>query len=215
MKMTDGWPAAVSLACRSGRLSSEVSSDESNLAAYLAAEVVDRLPRELQRFLLRVSVLDVVDGDACSKVDGGISSGEASAAIRALDASGIPLSWLSTDPPRITLHPLLRDFLKDKLRENGFDQYQELQLSAGKVMAARGAISEAVRHFVAANAWPTLARLIAWARSYRLGRWRHRRGFTPCQDEIVALTLACWSGNAESSAGSVARIRPSVPSMKD
>jgi len=173
LKMTDGWPAAVSLACRSGRLSSEVSSGESNLAAYLAAEVVNKLPRELQRFLLRVSVLDVLDGDAGSKLDGSVNSGEASAAIRALDGNGIPLSWLSTDPPRVTLHPLLRDFLKDKLREGDFEQYLELQLLAGKVMAARGAISEAVRHFVAANAWPTLAALIEVEapRSYRLGRW--------------------------------------------
>src|SRR5262249_496030 len=70
VERTEGWAAGLALvrvAIRAGRtpdqLVDDLAGDERAVADYLADEVLSTLPPETQRFLLRTSIVDSVNGD--------------------------------------------------------------------------------------------------------------------------------------------------------
>jgi LuxR family maltose regulon positive regulatory protein len=122
---TGGWPAGVRLAISAhqrGHKSIARAMDH-DMFDFLAAEVLDDMPADLRRFLLRCSVLPQLTASRCSAV-----SGEARAAelLAELDRRGLFVSVQDGPEPVLTLHDLVREFLEDRLRREDPELLPEL-----------------------------------------------------------------------------------------
>src|SRR5205823_11024136 len=79
---TEGWAAGLQLAALSlsGREDAsafidQFAGDDRQVVDYLAFEVLDRQPEDVQLFLLETSILDRLSGVLCDAVRGGTGSG--------------------------------------------------------------------------------------------------------------------------------------------
>jgi ATP/maltotriose-dependent transcriptional regulator MalT/DNA-binding SARP family transcriptional activator len=186
LDLTSGWPAAIALARESGLLQSE-SLAHRHLSEYLAAEVLERLAEREQSFLLFTSVLETLDAEACARLLPSWSGDDIAFALARLEASGIPVTRLSSDQPVVALHPLVREFLVARLADSDGEAYRRLHRLAGELLAERGLTGEAARHLALAREWEQLCELIEREapRSYRSGRWQTVLAWLECMPEDV------------------------------
>src|SRR5271169_6268630 len=162
---TEGWAAGLRLAALSlaghpdpERFAAEFSGSERTVADYLVAEVLERQPEEVRRLLLRISVLDRVNGelaDALTEGSGGEGVlqelEEANAFVVSLDAAR---SWFR-------YHRLFADLLQLQLRRTAPGEVPALHQAAAGWYAEHGFPVEAVRHAQAAGDWGLAARMLA------------------------------------------------------
>lgn len=118
-RRTQGWPAGLRLALARGALVGSPSG-EREMADYLAAEVIDRLPGDLRRFLLRAAVLPELTAARAAAV-----TGDAAAARRLHDVERLGLFSTRLDdlPPTLRLHDLFRDALLQRLQREHGDEW--------------------------------------------------------------------------------------------
>ena len=121
---TEGWAASLQLvqAALRDRTPAEIrrfvrslSGADQELYDYLAEEVVGDLPDDLQQFLMRTSILQVVSADLA-----GVVTGLDAAEVAVMTAAAERLTLLGR-PPRSgrgpqRYHPLVRGFLEARLR---------------------------------------------------------------------------------------------------
>src|SRR2546421_669047 len=162
---TEGWAAGLRLAVISltghpepERFVAEFSGTDRAFGEYLMAEMLERQPSEVQRMLLRTSLVDRMNGELADLLAGRSGSEqmllaleEANAFVVSLDASR---TWFR-------YHQLLADFLRLELRRTSADEVPDLHRRAARWFADRGDVVEAVRHMVAAGDWPDARRLLA------------------------------------------------------
>jgi LuxR family maltose regulon positive regulatory protein len=162
---TEGWAAGLRLAVISltghpepERFVAEFSGTDRAIGEYLMAEMLERQPSEVQRMLLRTSLVDRMNGELADLLAGRSGSEqmllaleEANAFVVSLDASR---TWFR-------YHQLLSDFLRLELRRTSAEEVPELHRRAARWFVDRGEVVEAVRHMVAAGDWPDAARLVA------------------------------------------------------
>lgn len=158
-RRTEGWAASLQLvraalhdrnAAQIRAFISSLSGAEGHLYEYLAEEVVGELPTELQQFLMRTSVLETVDlvlGPVAAEVD--------AATARALIEEGERNGLFGKSGPNtrhvVRAHPLVRDFLQDRLaRSIGADGVRALNLRVAEA-AERVDWRTATRHYLAAT----------------------------------------------------------------
>jgi LuxR family transcriptional regulator, maltose regulon positive regulatory protein len=176
VERTEGWAAGLRLAALSlaggadpERFEAEFSGSERTVAEYLLAEVLERQSEQVQRLLLRTSVLERVNGELADLLAGG-SGGErvlqdleqANAFVVALDARR---SWFR-------FHHLFADLLQLELRRTAPDEVTALHQVAADWLAGHGYPVEAVRHAQAARDWELAAGLLAghWPALYLDGQ---------------------------------------------
>jgi LuxR family maltose regulon positive regulatory protein len=162
---TEGWAAGLRLAALSlaghpepERLAAEFSGSERTVAEYLLAEVLGRRSLEVQRLLLRTSVLEQVNGELADMLTGG-SGGErvlqdleeANAFVVALD---VARSWFR-------YHHLFSDLLQRELRRTAPGEVAALHRAAAEWFSGHGFPVEAVRQAQAAGDWAMATRLLA------------------------------------------------------
>ena len=122
-RRTEGWAASLQLVRTAirDRTPSEIrsfvnslSGAEGELYDYLAEEVVGELSQELQQFLMRTSLLDIVE-----PVLGSVAAETPPEETRAAIAEGELLGLFSRNGPQardqVRAHPLVRDFLQARL----------------------------------------------------------------------------------------------------
>src|SRR3954453_2714343 len=176
VERTEGWAAGLRLAALSlsghpepDRFAAEFSGSERTVAEYLLAEVLDRQPEPVRRFLLRTSVLDQVNGplaDALTGVVGGErilqDLEEANAFVVSLDARR---RWFR-------YHRLFAELLQLELRRSAPGELPALHAAAATWYAEHRQPVEAVRHAQGAEQWSVAARLLAdhWFGLYLDGR---------------------------------------------
>ena len=162
---TEGWAAGLRLAAISlsghpdpERFVAEFSGGHRAVGEYLIAEMLDRQPTEVQRLLLRSSVVDQVNAELADLLAG--RTGSEQMLLELEDANAFVVSL---DPQRtwFRYHQLLADFLRLELRRRSADEVPELHRRAARWFVDRGEIVEAVRHTIAAGDWPDAARLVA------------------------------------------------------
>jgi LuxR family maltose regulon positive regulatory protein len=161
-RRTEGWAASLQLVraalhdrnpTQVRAFVSSLSGAEGHLYEYLAEEVVGELPEELQDFLMRTSVLDVVEL-RLGPIAAGVPVDRAARLIEESERHGL----LARGGPRarhvVRAHPLVRDFLYERLRRS-------VPLAA--VVDIHRRVAEESEHFD----WRTAARhfLSAGARS--------------------------------------------------
>ena len=144
IKRTEGWAALLTLvrtsledkdAPEARALVAQLSATRGDLYDFLAEEVLETLSPSQQHFLTRVSVLVSVDAETGSLVDG-----RPAAELAPLIAEAETLGLL-TRPDRESphrFHPLVRDFLVARLREEvGDAQVREMHSRVAEALERR------------------------------------------------------------------------------
>jgi LuxR family transcriptional regulator, maltose regulon positive regulatory protein len=161
---TEGWAAGLRLAVLSldghpdpERFVAEFSGSDRTVAEYLMAEMLDRQPPEVQRLLLRTSLLDRVNGELADLLTGATGSERI-----LLDLEDANAFVLSLDPGRtwFRYHHLFAGLLRLELRRTQPAQIPELHRQAAWWLAGHGQTTEAIRHRQAAGDWAEAARLL-------------------------------------------------------
>ena len=162
---TEGWAAGLRLAVISlsghpdpERFVAEFSGTDRAIGEYLMAEMLERQPGDVQRMLLRTSLVDRLDGELADLLAG--RPGSEQMLLELEDANAFVVS-LDARRTRFRYHQLLTDFLRLELRRTMADEVPDLHRRAARWFADHGDIVEAVRHTLAAGDWPDAARLVA------------------------------------------------------
>lgn len=175
---TQGWPVALALVASqpSRRPGGRAVLSYGALADYLRNEVVARLSPDTAAFLLRVSIVEELDGEICDAVTA--SSGSL-ALLRRLSASSGLLVPLDEAGTRFRLHPLLRHYLAQDFAAADPQGWERAHTAAACVRAVQGQPDVAVGHaraagdgeLLAAICWRQAPLLLASGRFAVLRRW--------------------------------------------
>ncbi|MDA0164365.1 LuxR C-terminal-related transcriptional regulator [Solirubrobacter ginsenosidimutans] len=162
---TEGWAAGLRLAVISlnghadpERFVAEFSGTDRAIGEYLMAEMLERQPSEVQRMLLRTSLVERLNGELADLLTG--RAGSEQLLLELEDANAFVLS-LDAERTWFRYHQLLADFLRLELRRTAADEVPALHRRAARWFADRGEVVEAVRQTLAAGDWPDAARLVA------------------------------------------------------
>ena len=165
LERTEGWAVGLRLAALSleGRDGAEraaavaaFAGDNRAVAGYLVAEVLDRVPDELRRFLLLTSVVERVDGALAEHLTG--TTGGA-AALEQLERDGVPLVPLDEHQQWYRYHRLVQDVCRHRLSVEDPELVPRLHVAAAEWLADTGEYEEALRHALAARDWTLVGRL--------------------------------------------------------
>jgi LuxR family maltose regulon positive regulatory protein len=166
---TEGWPAALYLAALRLRLGDDLDTVTQQLAARgedlfgaLTDEVLRSTPEHERRFILELAVLDRFNADLCARVVG--DEATTRGAFRRLTRTSLLLSPLDRDRTWYRCHHLLHDVLYARLLEEDPQRARVLHARAGAWFESEGGESElheAMRHYLAAEAWDLAAELLA------------------------------------------------------
>ncbi|MDQ3865424.1 MAG: LuxR C-terminal-related transcriptional regulator [Actinomycetota bacterium] len=110
IERAEGWPALVAVARLFTPVDAPVSRTSGALFRYFAEEILRREPAHVQAFMLAAAVPETIDVEAAASVLG--VAGAASALERLVDVGLVRES----EGTRLRFHPLLREFLREKLR---------------------------------------------------------------------------------------------------
>ena len=164
-RRTEGWAAGLRLAVISlsahpdpERFVAEFSGTDRAIGEYLMAEMLERQATDVQRMLLRTSLVDRLNGELADLLAG--RSGSEQMLLELEDANAFVVS-LDAQRTWFRYHQLLADFLRLELRRTMADEVPDLHRRAARWFADNGDVVEAVRHTLAAGDWPDAARLVA------------------------------------------------------
>lgn len=157
LSRTHGWPAGAALMLRAPRAEdiASIAADSNELLYdYLATEVLQRLPDDLQRFVLDVSILAELTPELCSAV---ADCGDARAMLRSLYRQDLFVTAVDSTVPVLRLHDLFRDFLQSRLAAFP-DRLRVLHERAAR---AEPVLPRAIGHYLAAGLWHPALQLMA------------------------------------------------------
>ncbi|HYN89956.1 MAG TPA: tetratricopeptide repeat protein, partial [Ardenticatenaceae bacterium] len=163
---TEGWVAGLHLATLSmqGRDREQVSrfiqsftGGHHYILTYLAEEVFQQQPEEIQHFLLQTSVLDRLEASLCNALTGRQDSQQM---LDRLDRANLFLIPLDDEHRWYRYHQLFVDFLRAQARRLQPHLGAELHARASRWYERNGMFPEAIEHALAASTWPQAARLI-------------------------------------------------------
>jgi LuxR family transcriptional regulator, maltose regulon positive regulatory protein len=152
---SEGWVAALQMAALSlrgttdpARTARALAIRSHAIAGYFVAEVLDRQPPEVTRFMLDTSVLSELTPAACTAVTG---RQDAAALLHSIDAANLFLIALDEERASFRYHHLVRQLLRAELRVRDPAREQELQARAAGWYEAAGDARRASRYFLAAR----------------------------------------------------------------
>lgn len=164
LRHTEGWGAGLHLASLFLKDSRDpkdalhgLSGDTRDIADYLAAEVVQRQPPEIQRFLLHTAILDRMNADICNAL---LGRDDAQAMLERIEALGLFLLPLDARRHWYRYHHLFRDFLRAQLRRLHPAAVPSLYRSASTWFAQAGLQEEAVNMALDADDYDHAAHLV-------------------------------------------------------
>lgn len=167
---TEGWPVAVQLArlaFSTGRNVGvmPVSGRDGHIADFFSEQIVSELPRELQEFLYRTSILDQFNPDLANAVYEG---GDAWRLLKELSDLSILIVSLDAEGDWYRYHHLFAEYLLNQLREREPEALAKYHLNASIWFEKDGDTQQAVRHAVHATDLERAARLIEAAGAWEL-----------------------------------------------
>ena len=165
VEQTEGWAVGLYLAALAHRAGGPTrpeafsfAGDDRLMADYLRTELLDRIPRGRQQFLLRTSVLDRMCGPLCDAVLGTRRSG---GMLEALEASNLLLVPLDRRREWYRYHPLFRQLLRAELERREGELVPELHARAARWCEDNGLTEAAIDHARATGDTDLVARLVA------------------------------------------------------
>ncbi len=174
---TEGWAAALRLACQAAQRESGAGlanildhmGDSGHLFDYLAGQVLNRQPGEVRRFLIRTALLSYLDAELCNAY---LGLGEARAILDTLERDHLFLVRLPEGSrPRYRYHALFAEFLGRCLeQEEGAPAVQAWHRRAARCFLDRLTTVHSaqrldehlavVHHWLAAQDWAAAAEAI-------------------------------------------------------
>jgi LuxR family maltose regulon positive regulatory protein len=217
---TEGWIAGLQLAALSMQGHSDITAfvkaftgSHLYISEYLVEEVLQRQPEAVQRFLLRTSILERLNGALCEAV-AGLPDGEA--LLMTLHRANLFVVPLDDAGQWFRYHHLFADLLQARLRQS---------LPAGAVAALHqraaawyeqhGLAAEAFAHALAAADFDHAARLVE-AHAYRLMtsgelatclQWMAALPETVAGQRPLLLVIKAW---AFTFSGSIHQVEPAL-----
>ena len=153
--VTEGWPAALHLACLSlrgrhdaARFVGEVLGSDRMLFDYVVGEILDQLEEEERDAVLALSLLTDIDPARCVIMTG-VSDGEV--LLERLIRLGLPLVSLETNRRTVRFHDLFRSLVRLELELREAPFLAALRRRAAAAERAAGDDAAAVRHLLAAG----------------------------------------------------------------
>ena len=133
------------------------AGDDRYIVDYLAEEVLQRQPMEVQDFLLHTSILDRLSGPLCDAVTG---RHDGKAMLTALERGNLFLVPLDDHRRWYRYHHLFADVLQAHLQDEQSSRVPELHRRASGWYEQNGEPSEAIRHAMAAADFERAADLL-------------------------------------------------------
>lgn len=170
---TEGWIAGLHLAALTLRdrdeqyrhdFISALSGTHRYILDYLAGEVFDHQPADVQRFLLHTAILGGLNGALCDAVLGE-SAGDASMVdgqtmLERLDDANLFVVRLDDTRTWYRYHHLFAGFLQERLRRERPDLIPELHRRAARWLEESGRLAYAAEHALSAEDFDEAARLV-------------------------------------------------------
>ncbi|HET9999530.1 MAG TPA: LuxR C-terminal-related transcriptional regulator [Ktedonobacteraceae bacterium] len=164
---TEGWIAGLQLAALSMQGHQDVpgfirafAGDHRYIVDYLVAEVLQRQPEPVRRFLLQTSILDRLHGPLCDAVTG---QEEGNARLEALERGNFFVVPLDDTRHWYRYHHLFAEVLSAHLRAEQPDQLATLHRRASAWYEQHGSVADAIRHALAARDFGRAADLVELA----------------------------------------------------
>jgi ATP/maltotriose-dependent transcriptional regulator MalT/DNA-binding SARP family transcriptional activator len=180
---TQGWAAGIVLMLEHAKLSGRMAEFPDDAAPraifdYLAGEIFTRFERETQQFLLRIACLPRMSAAVAEGLSGEAKAGRL---LLNLALNDYFVSEVAAEEGRVfQLHPLLRDFLRNRAAQDLPDALAPAHLRrAASLLASAGQVEDAVSLLAECRDWPEIARLAAGAADAMLAQGRSE-------------TLAAW-----------------------
>jgi ATP/maltotriose-dependent transcriptional regulator MalT/two-component SAPR family response regulator len=129
-----------------GRLQQGLGNDQKIIYSYLAEEVFDKQPPELQRFLLYTSILPDMTVEICNEL---LDTTDAQAYIEELVKRDLFIAQIGAG---FRYHDLFAEFLRDKLVETQ-ETYRQVSLWAAQLLVGQTRFEEAINLYLSVQAW--------------------------------------------------------------
>ena len=158
---TGGWIIGIQLSAyslRAGRLHREVSAlTQQDVFRYLASEVYERQPYDLQSFLLASSTLDDMEPEFCNRFLGLANSRKL---LHDIERRNLFTSRIDGEKAWYRYHHLFHEFLQAKLLEENPEQFALLHCKAASLFEQDQWWNEAITQFVTARKYDEALRVI-------------------------------------------------------
>ena len=172
---TEGWIAALQLAALSMTGREDVSAfiagftgDDRYVVDYLVEEVLQRLPPDVQDFLLRTSVLDRMNGSLCDALTGRVDGRQV---LETLERDNLFVVPLDDRRHWYRYHHLFADVLRGRLADERPGLVGELHSRAATWHQQAGDTTEAIRHALLGQDFERAAQLVeSVVRAFRRDR---------------------------------------------
>ncbi|ROZ98260.1 serine/threonine-protein kinase [Gordonia sp. OPL2] len=152
---TDGWVAALQLACLSLRgsdspaeLISHISGRHHAIGDFLAENVLSTLDSDLLNFLLAVALPERICAGLATALSGEVRS---QAILEDIEERDLFLRRVDQEGEWFRFHPLFLDFLRRRLERDQPEWIVSSHRTASEWFSARGLLDEAVDHALAAD----------------------------------------------------------------
>ena len=166
---TRGWAAGLRLVGmdhgHGGQADDQADYAGTDIAVYFRTEVLDAQPPGVRDVLLATSVVDVLYPDLAVALTG---SREATSTLRELAQASVFVDAVPRDEEAYAYHPLARDLLRARLRQESPSRTRRLHRKAARWLAESGRTMEAVQQYAAGDEWEAAADLLVLDRA--LGR---------------------------------------------
>ncbi len=206
---TEGWGAGLRLAALSlkdredpERFVEEFAGDDRAVGDYLLAEVLDRQPPRLRRFLLRTSIVDRICGDLADALTDEDAGADALATLELTNGFVI---GLDSRREWYRYHRLFAKLLRMRARSELGDELAVLHRRAAHWYASHGEQEQALGHAVQAQDWDLGTELAArhWFDLFVRGQSDALRGLVDAipvdrleRDAELAAAMACTALDA-------------------
>jgi LuxR family maltose regulon positive regulatory protein len=190
-----GWVTGVVLSESFSKESIGGLASEGSLLVYeyLSSVVLNRLPDELRRFALDVSVLPLMTGDLCNSL---LQQPATIKQLRYLAHKGAFVDVTEGDVPTFVFHDLFRSFLSETQSRSNPSRQKRLKSRAGTLLEREGVIDAAFRLYVESGQTSRAARIAEKnaSKMARLGRvellehwWRYLESRAAAPELLLAL----------------------------
>jgi len=136
----------------------EFSGGDRAVSEYLLAEMLERQSSEVQRMLLRTSLVPRMNSELADLL---ADRNDSERLLLELEDANAFVVSLDRQRTWFRYHQLLADFLRLELRRTLADEVPELHRRAAAWFADHGHVLDAVSHLLAAGDWTEAARLLA------------------------------------------------------
>jgi LuxR family maltose regulon positive regulatory protein len=163
---TEGWAAALRIVASTpiqsrqdfARYVRNLSGTQRPIGTYLD-EMFRGLPRDMVEFMLRTAILDRLCGPLCESLTGASSSGEL---LRSIEERQLLLAPLDQEGRWYRYHPLLAEYLTQRLESELGNEIPGLHQRASLWYASQELWTDAVQHAIAAG---DAIRALEWIRN--------------------------------------------------